>query len=80
MRLPLVDIDFQEETMRIGKTVALIGALGVSGGLLVAPAHDAAAAQPRALPSVVATRTVHVAQSQAKRYRGISGVTIIARP
>ena len=45
--------------MRIVKTAALVGALALSGGLLV-PATQAAAARPQALPSVVATRTVHV--------------------
>jgi len=45
--------------MRIVKTAALIGALALSGGLLV-PASHAAAARPVALPSVVATRHVAV--------------------
>ncbi len=45
--------------MRIVKTAALVGALALSGGLLV-PATHAAAARPLALPSVVAIRTVHV--------------------
>jgi hypothetical protein len=45
--------------MRIVKTAALVGALALSGGMLV-PATHAAAARPVTLPTVVATRIVHV--------------------
>lgn len=45
--------------MRIVKTAALVGALALSGGMLV-PATHAAAARPVAWPSAVATRVVHV--------------------
>jgi hypothetical protein len=45
--------------MRIVKTAALVGALSLSGALLV-PATHAAAEQPHTLPATVATRTVSV--------------------